>query len=333
MILQKTDLSTDPQLDHIQYGWAYELLEQAIANTWFPHEAPLMEDLEDWKKMTDEEKKAVTLFMSFFNPAEFRVNQSIIMGMLPHIDAPEVRMYLTRQMWEEVNHSMTFSHVLNTFPINREEAFDAHVNIPSMKVKEDFILDHIKALQNGDIDIESIDGKKRFVRNLVATNVVMEGIWFYSGFMLGLSFRQRNLLRNFASLVDWVVRDESLHLKFGINFILTILEENPELATEEFAGEIRDMILSSVEMECVYNKDLIPNGILGLNAEYINQYVKYIADRRLEELGFEAHYKVSNPAKWMGTASDTFQLVNFFETVNTSYEVNGAHSKDKLKPS
>ncbi len=118
------------------------------------------------------------------------------------------------------------------------------------------------------------------------------------------------------------MRDESLHLKFGINLILTVLEENPDVATPDFADEIRQMILDAVDMEADYNRDLLPTGILGLNADYINQYVKYLADRRLEELGFEPHYRVANPAKWMATANDTLQLVNFFESINTSYEVN-----------
>ena len=151
----------------------------------------------------------------------------------------------------------------------------------------------------------------------VAYNIILEGIWFYSGFMVALSFRQRNLLRNFGSLIDWVVRDESLHLKFGMNLILTVLEENPEIATEEFAAEIHDMIVEGVEMEEQYNRDMLPRGILGMNADYVNDYVKYLADRRLEELGFEPEYHVANPAKWMATANDTLQLVNFFEATNT----------------
>lgn len=133
-------------------------------------------------------------------------------------------------------------------------------------------------------------------------------------------------MRNFGSLMDWIIRDESLHLKFGINLILTVLEENEDLQTEEFADEIKQMILDAVEMEEQYNNDLLPKGILGLNADYVNQYVKYLTDRRLEELGFEAHYKVSNPAKWMAAANDTLELVNFFESTNTSYEVNAGNS-------
>jgi ribonucleoside-diphosphate reductase beta chain len=122
-------------------------------------------------------------------------------------------------------------------------------------------------------------------------------------------------------MVDWVLRDESLHLKFGINIVLTVLEENPEIVTQDFANEIRDIIIEGVGLESAYNRDLFPRGILGLNADYVNQYVKYVADRRLEELGFEPHFKVTNPAKWMSTATDVLELVNFFESQNTSYEV------------
>jgi ribonucleoside-diphosphate reductase beta chain len=199
-----------------------------------------------------------------------------------------------------------------------------------MAAKEAFETKFIKRMTEDTLDITTTEGKKDFVRNLVAYNIILEGIWFYSGFMVALSFRQRNLLRNFGSLIDWVVRDESLHLKFGINLILTVLEENEDLQTEEFAAEIKQMILDAVEMEEAYNKDLLPNGILGLNSDYINQYVKYLADRRLEELGFDPHYKVSNPAKWMAGANDTLQLVNFFEATNTSYEVNAGGSSSAM---
>jgi ribonucleoside-diphosphate reductase beta chain len=122
-------------------------------------------------------------------------------------------------------------------------------------------------------------------------------------------------------MINWVLRDESLHLKFGMNLIHTVLEENDDLMTPEFADEIKKIIIDGVEVELAYNKDLFPNGILGLNADYVNQYVQYVADRRLEELGLEKHYNVGNPAKWMATATDVYELVNFFEAQNTSYEV------------
>ena len=309
-------------LKPVKYQWAMDLYDQAVANTWFPNEIQLGEDLADFKKMTDEEKHAVTFLMSYFNPNELLVNKALAFGVYPYINAPECHLYLAKQMWEEANHCMSFEYVLETFPIDREAAYASHVEVPSMARKEEFQVRFIKRMTEETLDITTTEGKKDFIRNLIAYNIILEGILFYSGFMVALSFRQRNLLRNFGSLMDWVIRDESLHLQFGINLILTVLEENPDLQTEDFANEIRDMILGAVDMEEAYNRDLLPKGILGLNADYVNQYVKYLADRRLEELGFEAHYNVSNPAKWMATANDTLQLVNFFEATNTSYEVN-----------
>lgn len=311
-------------LKPVKYEWAYDLYNQAVANTWFPNEIQLAQDLSDWKKMTDEERHAVTFLMSYFNPNELLVNKALAFGVYPYVNAAECHLYLAKQMWEEANHCMTFEYILETFPIDRDEAYSAHVENPAMARKEEFETKYIKRMTEGTLDITTTEGKQDFVRNLIAYNIILEGIWFYSGFMVALSFRQRKLLRNFASLIDWIVRDESLHLKFGINLILTVLEENEDLQTEEFAAEIKQMILDGVEMEEAYNESLLPNGILGLNANYINQYVKYLADRRLEELGFGSHYNVSNPAKWMATANDTLELINFFETQNTKYEVNGA---------
>ena len=190
---------------------------------------------------------------------------------------------------------MAFEYVLETFPFDREKIFDLHLQVPSMKAKEDYINKYMKRMTEESIDIETIDGKKDF-------------------------------------LCNWVLRDESLHLQFGINLIHNILEENPELLTEQFAAEIRDIIVEGVNLEVVYNKDLFPNGILGLNADYVNQYVMYVTDRRLEELGLPKYYGATNPAKWMSTSTDVFELVNFFEAQNTSYEVDGHASAKQETP-
>src|SRR5690606_19677334 len=316
-------------LKPVTYKWAMDLYEQAVANTWFPNEIQLGEDLADFKKMTDDEKHALVHLVSYFNPNELLINKALAFGVYPYINAPEGHLYLAKQMWEEANHTMAFEYILETFPIDREAAYSNHVTVPSMAAKEVFETGVIQRMTSETLDITTTEGKKDFVRNLIAYNIVLEGIWFYSGFMVALSFRQRNLLRNFGSLMDWIIRDESLHLQFGINLILTVLAENEDLQTAEFAEEVRQMILKDVEMEEQDNLKHLPNGILGLNADYVNQYVKYLADRRLEELGFEAHYNVSNPAKWMATANDTLQLVNFFEATNTSYEVNAQATAKK----
>lgn len=332
MLLKKREIGDELKLNTVNYQWAEELLEQAVANTWFPHEAPMAEDLNDWRTMSQEEKDAVVTYIGFSNPCEYEVNDSILYGMLPFVTAPEVMKYLTRQMWEEVNHSMAFDYIINTLEIDRSKAFNTHTQVKEVKAKEDFLVDSIKNMSTGNINIDTEEGIQDFVKNIVRTNVITEGIWFYSGFMFALSFRQRNIMRNLGTLTDWIARDEALHLKVGINMILTILEESPEIVTPEFADEIRDLIKEAVELEIKYNRALVPNGILGINPEFLDRYVKYVADRRLEELGFEAEYKVQNPAKWMTAANDTFELVNFFETVNTNYEVNG-NGSNKQKAS
>jgi ribonucleoside-diphosphate reductase beta chain len=225
-------------LKPVKYQWAMDLYDQAVSNTWFPNEIQLGQDLSDWKKMSEEERHAITFLMSYFNPNELLVNKALAFGVYPYVNAAECHLYLAKQMWEEANHCMSFEYVLETFPIDRNQAYAAHVDTPSMARKEEFETKYIKRMTEETLDITTTEGKKDFIRNLIAYNVILEGIWFYSGFMVALSFRQRNLLRNFGSLIDWVVRDESLHLKFGINLILTVLEENEDLQTEEFAAEM-----------------------------------------------------------------------------------------------
>ena len=332
MILGKAS-PEDMNLHPMKYKWAYDLYNQAVRNSWFPHEIPLGEDLVDWKAMTEDERHAVEFLMAFFNPGELIVNRSLALGVYPYIKSPECHLYLAKQMFEEANHCVSFEYVLETFPMDRSTIYSVHLQTDSMVKKEDFIKKYLIRMTEETLNIETPEGKKDFVRNLVATNIVMEGVWFYSGFMVALSFRQRNQLRNLGSMINWVLRDESLHLKFGINLIHTILEENSELLTAEFADEIRQIVIDGVNLEVAYNKDLFPKGILGLNADYVNQYVQYVADRRLEELGLAAHFGVTNPAKWMSTATDVFELVNFFEQQNTSYEVDahGHNNEDKKK--
>jgi ribonucleoside-diphosphate reductase beta chain len=320
----------DVNLHPIKYQWAYDLYQQAVRNTWFPHEIALKEDLYDWEKMTEDERHAVKFLMAFFNPGELIVNRSIALGIYPYLKSPECTLYLAKQMWEEANHCVAFEYVLETFPLDRSNLYGLHLEKPSMIAKEAYINRYLKRMTETTLDVSTAEGKKDFIRNLIATNVVMEGIWFYSGFMVVLSFRQRNQLRNFGSMINWVLRDESLHLKFGMTLVLNVLEENPEILTKEFAEEIKAIIVEGVDLETAYNKDLFPRGILGLNAEYVNQYVQYVADRRLEELGIGAHYKVKNPAKWMSGATDVLELVNFFEAQNTNYEVD-SHAVDKKK--
>ena len=259
------------QLKPVRYQWAMDLYNQAVANTWFPNEVQLVQDLAAFEKLTDDEKHALKTVISYLNPNELLINKSLAFGIYPYVNAAEAHLYLSKQMWEEANHFMTFEYIIETFPFDRQEIYAAGYGKKSLKDKSDFQTKYVGRMLNDKLDVTTTEGKKDFVRNLVAYNIVLEGIWFYSGFMVGMSFRRRNLLRNVGSLLDWITKDENLHLTFGINLLLTILDENPDLQTQEFADEIRDLILQAVALEEAYNKDMLPKGILGLNADYVCQ--------------------------------------------------------------
>lgn len=305
----------------LHYDWAYSHVQQAKSNTWFPEEIPLGDDLADWNtRLNPEEKRAVEFLLGYFNPMESVVTNNIALGLYPLFTAPEVRLYLARQMWEEANHTMSFEYYLKTIPVNRARVFGAHKDVPEIAAKEAFQVSLTRELLSG-VDLQTLAGKQKLLRDLVGYFVIMEGVFFYGGFLTALSFRRRNLLRGLGTLIDWVVKDESLHLSFGIYLINTFTEENPEVMTAAFAYELHAMILNAVELERAYNRALLPKPLMGLSADTLNQYVEYLTDRRLEELGFEAHYGATNPAKWMAAQIDVPEMVNFFEARNTSYEV------------
>jgi ribonucleoside-diphosphate reductase beta chain len=309
------------QLFPLHYPWAYAHVQQAKHNTWFPEEAPLHDDLQDWnERLTDEEKRAVEMLLGFFNPMESLVTTNLIMAIYPHVTAPEARLYLARQAWEEANHVMAFEYVIKTLPVDRQRVFNLHKDHPAVQAKEAFQMRLTKAMLNG-YDLSALAGKQRFLYNLVGYFVVLEGIFFYSGFALALAFRQRGLMKGLCTIIDWVLRDESLHLSFGIHLILEFLNEHPEVMTPQLAQSVRDLILEAVRLEEEYNRAVLPKPIIGLSADALNGYVRYVADRRLEELGLEPAFRQPNPLKWMAAQVDVPELVNFFEARNVNYEV------------
>ncbi len=202
------------QLKPVRYQWAMDLYNQAVANTWFPNEVQLVQDLAAFEKLTDDEKHALKTVISYLNPNELLINKSLAFGIYPYVNAAEAHLYLSKQMWEEANHFMTFEYIIETFPFDRQEIYAAGYGKKSLKDKSDFQTKYVGRMLNDKLDVTTTEGKKDFVRNLVAYNIVLEGIWFYSGFMVGMSFRRRNLLRNVGSLLDWITKDENLQFNF-----------------------------------------------------------------------------------------------------------------------
>ena len=318
------------ELFPLRYPWAYAHAQQGKRNTWFPEEIPLADDVRDFKdRLTDEERRAVELLLGFFNPMESLVAHNLILSVYPVLTAPEIRLYLARQVWEEANHTMAFEYVLKTLPVDRERVFSAHRDVPAVQAKERFEKELTRQWL-AKLDVRTDEGKRALVRNLVGYYIILEGVFFYAGFLFFYSFRRRNLLRGLASMIDWVLKDESLHLSFGIHLITTLLEEHPHLMTKAFAQELEGLVLRAVELEREYNRALLPRPILGVSAELLNTYVEYVTDRRLEELGLGARFGSPNPAKWMATEVDVPEIVNFFEATNTAYEVAASRAFEGL---
>lgn len=323
-IIGKNAIGEGVVLSAVDYPWALKHFNDACHNSWFPSETPLDTDLGDLAsgKLSEADLHAVGYLLKFFTPNELIVNKALALGVFPHITAPEVHMYLARQMYEEANHCAGFQYLQDTYDVDREEFSRGHIDIPVIAAKEAFETKYITRMLESRLDMDTDEGVRDLLRNLVAYSIIMEGIWFYSGFAVAKSFGRRNLLAGLNTIVDWVVKDESIHLQFGVDLITTILAENPNAVTPAFADEVRAMILDAVEMEIEYNEAMIPRGLMGINAAGINGYVRFLADRRLEELGFEAHYGVSeNPLDWMAGEQDLPREPKFFEVVNTDYNV------------
>ncbi len=309
------------QLFPLSYPWAYAHAQQGKRNTWFPEEVSMADDVRDWElRLSEEEKRAVEVLLGFFNPMESLVTHNLVLSIYRYVTAPEARLYLARQIWEEANHTMAFEYVLKTLPVDRERVFRLHRDEPAVRAKEAFLTDISRPMLE-PLDMRRVEDRRRFLRNLVGYYVILEGVFFYGGFLFAYTFRRRNLLRGLGTIVDWTLKDESLHLSFGIHLITELLSKDPDLLTPELGEELRRLILQAVELERAYNRVLLPQPLIGVSAEVLNAYVEYVTDRRLEELGLGASFHTPNPAPWMATEVDVPEIVNFFEATNTSYEV------------
>ena len=183
-----------------------------------------------------EERHGVEILLGFFNPMESLVTHNLVLSLYRHLTAPEVRLYLARQIWEEANHTMAFEYVLKTLPVDRNRVFNVHRDVPAVRAKEEF-LQRLSAPMLADVDLNTVSGRQQFLRNLVGYYIVLEGVFFYGGFLFAYTFRRRNLLKGLATIVDWTLKDESLHLSFGIHLISELLHEHPDIMTPRWPGK------------------------------------------------------------------------------------------------
>ncbi len=320
--------STDPnKILPMKYMWARNYYKTGVANNWVPEEVPMQDDIEFWKRgkdgLSDDERRLIMRNMGFFSTAESLTANNIVMSIYRHITNPECRQYLLRQAFEEAIHTDTFIYCCDTLNLDPSEVYDAYNNVASIKDKDDFVVDMTKSLLDQAFQTDTTANIQKFVHDLVGYYVIMEGIFFYAGFVMMLSFKRQNRMIGIAEQFQFILRDESVHLAFGTDLINTIVEENHSIWTDEFKATLTANIKRGVDLEKAYSIDCLPRGILGLNAEKINEYVEYIADRRLERIGLTKQYNTKNPFPWMSEIIDLKKEKNFFETRVTEYQTGG----------
>lgn len=319
---QKVDVN---QLMPLKYKWAWEHYLNGCANHWMPTEVPMGKDIELWKSntFTEDERKVILRNLGFFSTAESLVANNIVLAIFKHITNPEARQYLLRQAFEEAIHTHTFHYVCESLSLDEGEVFNMYNEIPSIRDKDQFQMQLTADLVSPEFTTETFEGAQKFLENLIGYYIIMEGLFFYSGFAMILSFLRQNKMTGIGEQFQYILRDETVHLNFGIDLINTIKEENPELWTSAFQNHILDLMKRAVELEFAYAKDCLPKGILGLSAPMFRDYVQYIADRRMERIGLKAQYGSKNPFPWMSETIDLNKEKNFFETRVTEYQSSG----------
>ncbi len=318
------------QLMPIKYNWAWEHYVNGCANHWMPTEVPMTKDIETWRsdKLTDDERLVIMRNLGFFSTAESLVGNNLVLAIFKHVTNAECRQYLLRQAFEEAIHSHTFLYVVDSLNLNQSEVFNMYHEIPSISKKDQFEMALTAEVLDPEFSTESFEGAQTFLKNLIGYYLIMEGIFFYSGFVMILSFHRRNLMTGIGEQFQYILRDESTHLNFGIDLINGIKHENPELWSNEFQEDMVDLVRRAVELEIEYAKDCLPRGVLGLNGDLFRDYVQHVADRRLERIGLQPIYGSPNPFPWMSETMDLAKEKNFFETRVTEYQTGGALSWD-----
>ncbi len=315
------------QLMPLKYDWAWEHYINGCANHWMPTEVPMNKDIEIWRAdtLTDGERLVIMRNLGFFSTAESLVGNNLVLAIFKHVTNAECRQYLLRQAFEEAVHSHTFLYIVESLGLNEGEIFNMYHEVPAIARKDAFEMELTREVLDPDFTTETFEGAQKFLKNLIGYYLIMEGIFFYTGFVMILSFHRRNLMKGIGEQFQYILRDESIHLNFGIDLINGIKSENPHLWTPEFQELMIQRVRDAVELEIAYAEDCLPNGVLGLNAKLFRDYVQYVADRRLERIGLAPQYDGSpNPFPWMSETMDLAKEKNFFETRVTEYQTGGA---------
>jgi len=329
MINCRADLN---QLVPFKYDWAWQKYLDGCANHWMPQEINMTADVATWKSkegLTDDERRIVMRSLGYFSTADSLVANNLVLGIYRLVTNPECRQYLLRQAFEEAIHTHAYQYCIESLGMDEGEVFNMYREVPSVAKKAAWSISHTHELSDPNFSTGTIEADQQLLRNLIGFYGVTEGIFFYCGFTQILSMGRRNKMTGVAEQFQYILRDESMHLNFGIDVINQIKLENPHLWTEEFKEEVTQMILEGTALEIEYARDTMPRGVLGMNAAMMEEYLHFIANRRLTQLGLTEQFPgATNPFPWMSEIMDLRKEKNFFETRVIEYQTGGALSWD-----
>ncbi len=327
MINCRADLN---QLVPFKYDWAWQKYLDGCANHWMPQEVNMNADIALWKSdngLTKDERLIVMRSLGFFSTADSLVANNLVLAIYRLVTNPECRQYILRQAFEEAIHTHAYQYCIESLGMDEGEIFNMYHEIPSVAKKAAWGLKYTQEISDPTFKTGTIESDQQLLRNLVAFYCCLEGIFFYCGFTQILSMGRRNKMTGTSEQFQYILRDESMHLNFGIDMINQIKLENPHLWTDSMKEQVTQMIMQATQLEIEYARDTMPRGVLGMNAAMMEEYLQFICNRRLVQIGLPEQFKgVKNPFPWMSEIMDLRKEKNFFETRVTEYKTGGALS-------
>ncbi|MBL0010528.1 MAG: ribonucleotide-diphosphate reductase subunit beta [Nitrosomonas sp.] len=320
------------QLVPFKYKWAWDKYLGACANHWMPQEISMSRDISLWKDpngLTEDERRLIKRNLGFFVTADSLAANNIVLGTYRHITNPECRQYLLRQAFEEAIHTHAYQYIVESLGLDEGEIFNAYHEVASIRDKDEFLIPFIDTLTDPHFKTGTQETDQQLLKSLIVFACIMEGLFFYVGFTQILALGRQNKMTGAAEQYQYILRDESMHCNFGIDVINQIKMENPHLWTKAFRDEINELMHKAVALEYRYAEDTMPRGVLGMNAPMFKEYLRYIANRRCQQIGLDILYpNANNPFPWMSEMIDLKKEKNFFETRVTEYQTGGALSWD-----
>ncbi|WP_229146363.1 ribonucleotide-diphosphate reductase subunit beta [Alcanivorax sp. 1008] len=325
MINCRADLN---QLVPFKYDWAWQKYLDGCANHWMPQEVNMNADIALWKNpegLTEDERRIVKRSLGFFSTADSLVANNLVLAVYRLITNPECRQYILRQSFEEAIHTHAYQYCIESLGMDEGEIFNMYRELPAVARKAQWGIQYTRELSDPEFKTGTVETDKALLENLIAFYCVLEGIFFYCGFTQILSMGRRNKMTGVAEQFQYILRDESMHVNFGVDVINQIKIENPHLWDAQMRDKATQMILEGTELEIQYARDTMPRGVLGMNASMMEEYLQFIANRRLTQIGLPEQFKgISNPFPWMSEIMDLRKEKNFFETRVTEYQTGGA---------